>query len=397
MPTCSFCARRGEMQPSLPPMEPSGSDVGAVVEDPSKPIERTKTGIVLLIFAVLLQWIPVIQYLGLALGAIAAILIILGSPAFGRRHEGLVWISVVLFVAAQIAEFALLVAFASTVGGLPGNTSVPAAASTVLAAFDALVGGSLVAVSLVSVSFALIAFDLEDDAGRLLLVAGVAAQILVSVALFVLVLKPLIHQAVTEAFASTPVDTQPLVTAAAQIRGLSGLAVLNNIPALLFAGGYVWAHDRLSRGAVPPSPRAPAPASLRLRVAIVALLVLVSAGEVGAIASGALPVTPRPPPSWQQAAAFSGTGPETTADFMITGTSFQFSTVVTDNGPGGFNFQFTIYRAGTTDSIGSCGSGGGPGTTSSGCAGFSGAGSYYIVVTNASGVSSWTITVSQLV
>jgi len=359
-------------------------------------VEWTQTGLVLLIVGVLLQWIPIIQYLGLLLGAIAVLMIIMGSRAFGGWHEMLVWISVLLFIAAEIAEFTLAEGFVAAARGIPSTATGPSAANAFLAAYDGLVEGSLVVVSVISVSFVLIAFDLEDLPGRLLLLAGVGSQMVISAAVFLLVLNPLIHQAVTQAFASNPVDTAVLDAADAQVRGLTAVKILNSIPAMMFAGAYAWAHRRITQGKIPHPPKMSGRDS-RVLGMLVAVIVLVSALEVGAVASGALSLTPRPAPSWQQAALLLGPSTRPTQNFSVSGTQFRLNLQVTDNGPDTFSFRFTVYRAGTTDSVGGCAFGGGPGVGSGGCGTFPGPGSYSLVVTDASGVSSWQITVEQLV
>ncbi len=220
-------------------------------------IEYTKTGLLLLLLAVLLQWIPIIQYLGLIVGAIGAVEMIRGAPAFRDRHNALVWASVLLFIVAETAAFGLVFGYAATVQGI-GNASGPGAAATFLSAYDGLVEGSIVAASLVSLSFLLIAFDLENTAGKLMLAVAVLAQIVISVSLFSLVINPLIHESVTQAFATNPVNLAPIQAADVQINGLSALKLLNAIPAVIFAAGYLIAHGRLGRREI-PSPIPPPP------------------------------------------------------------------------------------------------------------------------------------------
>jgi hypothetical protein len=359
-------------------------------------VDRTRAGLGLMALAVLLSWIPIIELVGFVIGAIAAILLVLGAPAFGPRHGRLVWAAVILFVGAEITELVLFGSFSATISNLPSGASGPETVATVLAAFDTLIVGSLVVASIVSVCFALIAFELEDPSGRVLLIGGVVTQILVSVSLFVLVLNPLIHQAVAEAFASSPPDMSAIVTADAQLRSLSGLRLLNSIPAVFFAGAYAWALHRASGRATPLTWSPSMPESRAFLTTIVALIVLVSAAGAVALVSGVLPVTPSPPPSWQTVTSFFGDTTGTTENFTITGSSFQFQTEVTDNGPGGYSFYFKVYFSGTTIDAGGCGQGSsGPGTGMGGCGGFHGPGSFYITVTYATGVTSWKVTVEQ--
>lgn len=225
-------------------------------------IARTSTGLLLLAVSVLLQWIPIIEYLGLLLGIIGAVLMILGLAPFGRRHQTLVWVSVGLYVLTFFGEFLLTTSFAFSVARI-GSSTGPTAADEFLTAWDGFEVGSLVAVSFVSISFALIAFGLEDWPGRLLLLAGVLLQIVISLYVLVVVLDPILREAVAQAFASNPVNVAVIEAANAQINGLSGLKLLNAIPALLFAVAYLWARRRIERGVIPaaaPPPGTTAPA-----------------------------------------------------------------------------------------------------------------------------------------
>src|SRR5438132_885627 len=126
----------------------------------------------------------------------------------------------------------------------------------------------LVLVVIASISEALIAFDLSDLVGRVLLVGAVVVQALVSVILLFFVFGPLIHQAVADAFASGTFNTGPITDASARIDGLSAYTLLDSIPALMFAAAFYRTYKRVRRKDKPPLPRswlmpqAPSPPSL---------------------------------------------------------------------------------------------------------------------------------------
>src|SRR5438046_10343265 len=166
------------MQSSPLPASAPGPIEREVAEDRNRMIDRTESGLALLILAALLLWVPVIEIGGLCVGAIAVILIILGAEAFGWRHQMLVWASVLLFILAQIAGFVLIGSFASSVRSAPSAGA--AAADQILSALDGLIRGLLVLVVIASISEALIAFDLSDLAGRVLLPGPVRVPSLVS-------------------------------------------------------------------------------------------------------------------------------------------------------------------------------------------------------------------------
>ncbi len=242
--------------PPVVSVAPPSAEPPAQVPGPGEiGIGRTRLGLGFLFFAILLLWIPIIQYLGLLLGAIGAILIILGREPFGDRHGILVMFSVFLFILAYAIEFALVGGFLGVVQSVAGGFAGPNGASQVLAAWDGWVVGIVVVVSLIGLSSLLIAFDLEDLAGRLVLLAGLLSQALIAVGLYVFVFGPVMANAVSQAFATSPPGLAPLEAAVTEIQGLSMLRILNAIPAVLFAGAYAWAWVRIERGVIPRMPK----------------------------------------------------------------------------------------------------------------------------------------------
>lgn len=249
----------GEMQP-VPPASAPFAPPSPVDVERQRQLSRTSLGIGLLAVSVLLGWIVPVEILSLLAGAGGVILLILGAPAFRSRHTAYVWISVFLFLGAEATVFLLAGNFGATVASLGSNPSGPAAEAQLLSAFDTLFEGGVAAGAVIAVSQGLILFDLEDRFGQILLVAAVIAQIVVSVLLFALVLIPLVHQAITQAFASGTLDPTVIATADEQVRGLSVYSLVNVPPALIFAAAYYWAYRRVTTGLVPPAaPAVPAP------------------------------------------------------------------------------------------------------------------------------------------
>src|SRR2546426_7874767 len=90
---------------SAPPMYPApGPYGGAMPGLPSawdaerrKQIDRTKTGLLLLLIGGLISWIPIIGVFGALLLLIGAILVILRRKAFGSTHARNVVIAIVLY------------------------------------------------------------------------------------------------------------------------------------------------------------------------------------------------------------------------------------------------------------------------------------------------------------
>ncbi len=249
----------GEMQPVPPTSAPPASPGPADAERPRQ-LSRTGLGIGLLAVSVLLGWIVPAEVLGLLAGAGGVILIILGAPAFRPRHAAYVWISVFLFLGAEATVFLLAGNFGATVASLGSNPSGPSAESQLLSAFDTFLEGGVAAGAVIAISQGLILFDLEDRLGQLLLVAAVVAQIALTVLLFSLILLPLIHQAITQAFASGTLDPTVIAAADEQVRGLTVYSLVNLPPALIFAVAYYWAYRRVTKDLVPRgAPAVPVP------------------------------------------------------------------------------------------------------------------------------------------
>ncbi len=241
----------GGMQP-----RPAGTDLSVLVAGRSpteheKHIWATRTGLWVLILALLLQWIPLIEYLGLMVGGIGIFYVLRGRRAFGLRYERFVWASIILFAATETAAFALDQEFAYTLDVARYGYSGPAAAALAVGAYGGMaVGASAVAVFL-ALSYVLLAFDLEDRDGRWWLLTGLATQVVVSAVVCSWILLPLVQQSVTQAYLVSPPDSAILATTDAQIRGFSALRLLDLIPASLFAWAYTRAILRIDQGGVP--------------------------------------------------------------------------------------------------------------------------------------------------
>src|SRR2546425_8991822 len=121
---CGSPLSAGAPPPSgAPPMYPApGPYGGAMPGLPSawdagrrKQIDRTKTGLLLLLIGGLISWIPIIGLLGALLLLIGAILVILGRKAFGSTHARNVVIPVVLFFFGVVVGIIAGVLFAAAV------------------------------------------------------------------------------------------------------------------------------------------------------------------------------------------------------------------------------------------------------------------------------------------
>lgn len=241
----------GGMQPGAPATDLSALVAGRPPTELEKQVFATRTGLWILILALVLQWIPLIEYLGLMVGGIGIFYILQGRKAFGLRYERLVWTSVIIFVATEVTAFGLDNEFTYALDVANYSLSGPDAASYAVAAFNGMAIGASVVAAFLALSYVLLAFDLEDRNGRRWLLAGLTVQVAVSVAVCVWVLLPLVQQSVPQAYLTSPPDSAILAAADAQIRGFSALRLLDLVPALFFVWAYWQAFLRVDRGDVP--------------------------------------------------------------------------------------------------------------------------------------------------
>ncbi len=195
-----------------------------------KSVERTKTGTILVIAAVLLNWVPYIDYLGLLLGTIGVILIILGSEVFGGHHHGMAIMAVIVFLIGDMIAFGVALGIASSIG--------TASISLITNQFDIYIASSVI----VDFSYVLILLSLENSVGRALVISGFFSTILITVYVAIII-QPLIITIV-----KNPSEAQYLTN---QISGLSGLHLLWVIPAVLTAIGYLTVIRRIDKGEIP--------------------------------------------------------------------------------------------------------------------------------------------------
>ncbi len=213
--------------------------------DWTRQIDRTKTGILLLLVGSLLSWAPFdISLIGYLLLFIGAVLVILGRKAFGRAHSRNVLASIILFVVGifvllVVAVIVLLPTVPSIVSG--GGTLTPPIQAAAQGA--ALAGGIAFAV-IVGIAEVLFTYALQRQLGRILLWAAYAANLGVSVAVYVL-MTPVYNAVVTQADLDSAVALQLTY------------GLLSVVPALIFAAADYLAWSRVSRREIPEVPVAP--------------------------------------------------------------------------------------------------------------------------------------------
>jgi hypothetical protein len=217
--------------------------------DRQKQINRTKTGLLLLLIGTLIGWIPVIGLLGGLLVLIGAILVILGRKAFGAGHSRNVVLAIVLFFVGVIGTVVLSIVFfaAITAASVPGATPATVA-NAFVNAFNNLLIGVIIVSAIAGIGRVLFTYALQQQIGKILLWAGYVANVAIAIAVFAII-SPLFASAVSQAIAGGTYNSAPLLAVQNQANALGLLSV---IPALLFAAATYLAWSRVNRGEIPP-------------------------------------------------------------------------------------------------------------------------------------------------
>lgn len=213
--------------------------------DWARQVDRTKTGILMLLIGSLLSWAPYgISFIGYLLLVIGAILVILGRKAFGPAHTRYVLASIILFVVGcfvvlVVAVVALLPAIPSIINA--GGVLTPTAeAATQSAGLAGLIAFAVV----VGIAEVLFIYALQRQLGRLLLWAGYAANVVLNIAVYV-VMNPVYNAVVTRADLDRALNAQLVYSLVAVI------------PALIFAAADYLAWSRINRREIPAPPTVP--------------------------------------------------------------------------------------------------------------------------------------------
>jgi hypothetical protein len=227
--------------------------------DRSRQIDRTKTGVLLLLIGALLGWIPLgISIIGAIISFIGAILVIIGRAAFGAKHSRNVVIAVVLYILSIVGLFVVGIIFAVTaiVPSIVSGT-IPTVAD-LQGAINTLLIGSIITSFIGGLAQVLFTYEIQDQPGRILLFAGLGASVALQVAIFFLI-TPLIATAIADALAGGTFSSVPITDLQNQMNTYALLAVVAN---LLWAAAYYLVWSRINRGEIPAklatAPRYPA-------------------------------------------------------------------------------------------------------------------------------------------
>lgn len=237
------------------PAPPYGYGVSVWEAERRKQIDRTKTGVLLLLIGSLLGWVPLIGIVGSILILIGAILVILGRKPFGPVHSRNVFISVGLFVFGIVGAIVLAMMLVAAMFSAmpPFGTANPNARAAIESAFNNLLIGVVIISAISSLASVFFTYAIQNTTGRVLLWLGYGMGMVVQIVIFAIV-GPVVSSAVEEAFATGIYNPAPLE--ALQLR-MQTLGLMGAIPSLLYAGAYYLVWSRINRGEIPAPPSQP--------------------------------------------------------------------------------------------------------------------------------------------
>ncbi|HEV2120715.1 MAG TPA: zinc ribbon domain-containing protein [Candidatus Bathyarchaeia archaeon] len=266
----TFCARCAErLTPAMQARATPGTQVGpqparsytAQLSQASRTdVSRTETGLLLLIFGILLGPIPYVNFIGGILAIIGAILVILGRQAFGMRHSRFVILSLILYLVglaiAIVNTFAFVFSLVSASLASGTSTSIGQYFST---AFNEFLIVAIVASAVSGIAVLLFTYALQTSTGKLLLWTGYVASLVTGILVFYLVSQALTN-AIQQATSGNPANTLSLITSLQALQGqVQLLGLLALIPATINATAYYLVRSRIRSGELPEVPKSSSP------------------------------------------------------------------------------------------------------------------------------------------
>jgi len=214
-------------------------------------IDRTKTGLMLLIIGAFISPVPVAGIVGTILLLIGAILVIVGRKAFGPKHSrNTIWSIIIYVIGIAIGVGTALVLvfssfFAAFNTGANPSYNPNIAAEALIGTLDGVLVGMIVGSIVGGIAYVLFTYELQKPLGRALLFSGYAMGIAIAIVEY-LIIAPQINDAAQQASSSGTLDAFNSLTSQLQTLGL-----LSFIPAIIYGTAFYLAWSRVKRGEIP--------------------------------------------------------------------------------------------------------------------------------------------------
>jgi ribosomal protein L40E len=228
-------------------------------------IDRTKTGLILLIIGVLLRPVPnqAISFLGYILILIGAILAILGRKAFGSEHaRNTIWSIVIFVVGLAVVAIGFLTLFvtiiSASISARTGNGIDPNLGRALTSSLNTFLVCVTVGGVITGIAYVLFTYAIQNQNGRIILWAAYVSSLVISIVNSILVSR-LVSDAVQQAISGNTFTEGPLLNLENQ---LLVFGLLQIIPAALYSTALYLVWSRISRGDLPASTPTPPSSTL---------------------------------------------------------------------------------------------------------------------------------------
>ena len=208
-------------------------------------IDRTKTGLLLLVIGLIIGSLPFVSFIGGLLNIIGAILVILGRNAFGPQHSRNASVSLILYIGGAIVAGIGTAVFVFSIVSSRITGTVDQASIT--SAFQIFLATIVAQAAISGIAIVLFTYQLQKQMGRILLWVGYALSIAISVVTFAYI-SSILASSIASAFASGTYNPAPLQDLQSEA---SAFSVLGLIPAIIYAIAYYIARERILRGEIP--------------------------------------------------------------------------------------------------------------------------------------------------
>ncbi len=217
-------------------------------------IDRTKTGLLLLIIGTVIGPIPIIGLLGGIIALVGAILVIIGRNPFGKSHSDYVLWSVGLYIGGFVIGIIFAIGFLLAVvqAGIT-NGMTAGFADAFSSNFNNLLVGTFISLAITGVANVLFTYALQKPMGKVVLWAAYVGSLALGV-YTLSVIGSQVSSAVQAAFASGTFDRAPIDALQSQLSNLRLFAI---VPSIIFAAAYYMAWSRVNRNEIPPPPTPP--------------------------------------------------------------------------------------------------------------------------------------------
>jgi len=225
---------------SMPPPGYAWTPYGWQDVERQKQIDRTKTGVMLLMVGFALSWIPLVGIVGGFMVFIALFFVVLGRKAFGPAHARNVIVGVILWLSGVV--LVIIITFLGALRLFGSGFGSPPTTADFVAFFDFVFYGAIIGAAISGLMTVLFGLGLSEKKGKVLLFAGYVSAIIISGLLFLLLRQSIVDmvQNVNQLTALNRLNSQTTL--------LSVGSVVSNT---MYALAFYLIYNRIKRREIP--------------------------------------------------------------------------------------------------------------------------------------------------